>query len=520
MGTFTTTTTPTTHLGLLLAALIVILLIMTDSTHSARTRLKNRIKIKYNLECHLPQCETNDPNTSAVNLFQVMSSNPETPFKTNFIWSNIGGPPMVIATSSRQESNLLIDWESLIGNNHKQTTNLQSETLTTSTPASNPPAPSSNTPTPIVTSKPVSQPTEGFHFNVTQDAAIGLLIEKIVLFDDTDRSGLFQKDKAHVEIDWNQVIWDLASKTIYEKDDFLKSLLRMKSNHKVMGGNLLIKLAIPRNYKAERQQEVPHLKLNNQSMSIVVVVDGMQPPASFKNPRLAITMVVIVQSPSNQVTLSTNSEPLISDEYTPGVFHIKKLQFKTKPNESQARKVDDNSNNPYVYPEGQTPEAKAALEGASPAVPAYTADANNVGFLYWKEVAYTDRRKIISRTVDVYDNEISMSMDTLPNISQPFYQYFKYEPSVGPKPEYKLYRFEMIFGKGESTYSATNFTDFSFVFGLGGAPRERYFSFLVKAVIFVCFCLPLLVMLAGLGYLMLRRFRRNGDTELLLAAES
>lgn len=404
---------------------------------------------------------------------------------------------MVITTSSSQESRLLIDWESIL--NVKKDTNQLSN-------GTNP--------------QPPHQPTTGFHFDVTPDASIGLLVEKVIIFDDINKDGAFTPDKPRVEIDWGQIVWDLASKTTYHKDDFLKTFLRMKTNHKYLNGNLLIKLAIPRDYKADRQKEVPHLKLNNHSISIVVMVDGMQAPPEFKHPRLAMTFVVVVQSPYDEMSLDTDSESLISDEYTPGVFRIKSLQFKSKQDQTLAaasiQQPAEIRSSPEVY---------AAIDGTTTsapqlAPPTKAAARENLGFLYWKEVAYTDRRKIISRTIDVYDSELKMGLDTLPNISQPFYQYFMYKPTSGPKPEYKLFRFDLIFGKGDATYSSTNFTDFSFVFGLGDAPQEQMFSFLVKIIIFVCFCLPLLVMLAGLGYLMLRRFSGHGDTELLLAAES
>lgn len=499
--------------------IVCIILAQAASLHqsslSARTRLRSTLDVKFNLDCHLPQCNSTDPDKSAVNLFQVISSNPETPLKTNFIWSNIGGPPMVITTSSTQESNLKIDWHAILepkqdvsngsnNNNSEQTTTL---------PA-NQDQNASSTVKPTPQPSPPTPNTSGFHFDVTQDAAMGLLVEKIVLFDDADKSGLFTPDKPRIEIDWGQIVWDLASRTTYHKDDFLKTHMRMKANHKYLNGNLWIKLAIPRDYKADRQKEVPHLKLNSQSISIVIIVDGMQPPPEFKNARLAMTLVVVVQSAARQISLDTDSESLISDEYTPGVFRIKSLQFRSKQDQAINVPHVDEQNSSNLYAEIDGKPAKSVAPDA-PLI-----NREKLGFLYWKEVAYTDRRKIVSRTIDVFDSEMQMSMDTLPNISQPFYQYFKYQPSIGLKPEYKLYRFELIYGKGDSTYSSTNFTDFSFVFGLGDAPQEQIFSFLVKVIIFVCFCLPLLVMLAGLGYLMLRRFRRNGDTELLLAAES
>lgn len=392
---------------------------------------------------------------------------------------------MVLTTSSSQPSSLNIDWEVLL--NGKQ-----------------------------------SNDSSGFHFNVTQDSAIGLLIEKIILFDDVDKSGLFTKDKPHIEFEWADIIWDLASRTTYHKDDFLKTTFRIRPEHKYLDGNINIKLAIPRDYKADRQKEVPHLKLKNQSVSMVVVVDGVKPPAEYNNTRLAMTFVVVVQSPLGEVSLDTDSETLISDEYTPGSFRIKSLQFKTKQGQAASNSLatEETNDNPNIYAEidgenkvfGSTPLKQKPLPNSP--------NGDKLGFLYWKEVAYTDRPKIISRTIDVFDSELQMPLNTLPNISQPFYQFFKYQPKEGLRPEYNLYRLELIFGKNGASYSSTNFTDFSLVIGLGAAPQEQLFSFLVQIVIFVCFCLPILVMLAGLGYMMLRRFRRNGDTELLLAAES
>lgn len=480
---------------------LIALSIIISKCECARTRLRNTLDVKFNLGCQLPQCNSSDPEKPAVNLFQVVSSNPESQDKTNFIWSNIGGPPMVITTSSSQDSSLLIDWDLLL---NTKTTNDNSKQSNETTSAQPTPAPS-------------PPRTDGFHFNVTPDAAIGLLVEKIIFFDDTDHSGLFTKDKEYFEVEWRDIIWDLASRTTYHKDDFLKTHLRIRPKHPYFNGNILIKLAIPRDYKADRQKEVPHLKLNNQSISMVIVVDGIQPQPKFKNLRLAFSFVVVVQSPNGPVSLDTDSESLISDEYTPGVFRIKSLQFKTKSgvtttSNSQSSGLDQINEN-FADIEGQT-------EVLPTKQPIKKPPTDKLGFLYWKEVAYTDRRKIISRTIDVFDNERPIDMDTLPNISQPFYQYFKYKPSNGIVPDYKAYRFELIFGKDNASYSSTNFTDFSFVFGLGAAPQEIMFSWFVKIIIFVCFCLPILVMLAGLTYLLLRRFRRNGDTELLLAAES
>lgn len=489
---------------------------------SARTRLRNTIEVRYNLGCNLPQCNSTDTNQSAVNLFQVISSNPDTPAKTNFIWSNIGGPPMIITTSSSQESSLNIGWDAILNPNkindpHTEQPPSASSSMTPAGQNSDPNATTTSTTTPPPPPPPPKPVTTGLHFNITQEAAMGLLVEKIILFDDTDKSGSFEQNKPHIEIDWGQIVWDQASRTTYHKDDFLKTHLRMRPNHKYLNGSLYIKLSIPRDYKADRQKEVPHLKLNSQSISVVVMVDGIQPPPGYKNTRLAMTFVVVIQSGSNPVALDTDSESLISDEYTPGVFRIKSLQFRSKQDSSTpAPQVEDQSSSSGLI---AVIDGKPATSVA-PVAPTPMINRDKLGFLYWKEVAYTDRRKIISRTIDVFDSEMEMDMKTLPTISQPFYQFFKYEPPSGPKPQYRLYRFELIFGKGDSTYSATGFTDFSFVFGLGAAPQEQIFSFLVKVIIFVCFCLPLLVMLAGLGYLMLRRFRRNGDTELLLAAES
>lgn len=468
---------------LFLSLVQVIITQQISQVHCAKTRLRNKLDVKFNLDCHLSQCSSADPDKPAVNLFQVVSTNPEAPEKRNYIYSNIGGPPMVITTLSSQASDLNIDWEVLL--NGKQ---------------------------------PAANETSGFHFNVTQDASIGLLVEKVILFDDIDKTGLFTPDKPRIEIQWADIIWDLVSKTSYLKDDFLKTTLRMRPNHQYLNGSILIRLSIPRDYKADRQREVPHLKLNSQSISMVITVDGIQPPSTFINTRLAMTFVVVVQSPTGQVALDTDSESLISDEYTPGVFRIKSLQFKSKPVSSTATAQPADEIDPGIYAMTSGDENNRRVMSSTNPTPIHIDD--KLGFLYWKEVAYIERPKMISRTIDVFDSAIQMPFETLPNISQPFYQFFKYKPSFGPKPDYKLYRFELIFGKSDSSYSQTNYTDFSFVFGLGAAPQEQMFSFLVKIIIFVCFCLPILVMLAGLAYLMMRRFRRNGDTELLLAAES
>lgn len=443
---------------LLLAAILYITNINTSI--AARTRLRNVLDVRFNYACptDIKKCNSNDENEPAVNLFQVTSSNPESPDKTNFILSNIGGPPMVIMTSSLHDSKLLVNWKAI----------LETEDYNGS---------------------------DAFHFNETQNAVIGLLLENIIIFDDKNQTGQFTPESDNFTIDWARVNWDLASRTTYLKDDFLKITLRMRPDHPYNDtiGNIQIRLAIPRDIKADRQTEVPHLKLGTQSLSVVVIVDNLQPPRAFTNPRLYITFAVVIQS-SSPITVDTDSEPLISDEYTPGIFKIKSLQFKSK------------------QPPSKTSQDETAL--LKPA-------NENLGFFYWKEVAYTDRRKIISRTIDVFDTTTDYkTLSKLPNISIPFYQFFTHKSNDDSSAQYYLYRISYMYGKGNTLYSTTNFTDFSFVFGLGTAPREQMFSFLVKIIIFVCFCLPILITIAGVAHLMLRRFRRYGDTELLLAAES
>lgn len=433
-------------------------LLLSNFNPISCSRMRNKLDVLFNHGCPetLPQCSADIENVPATNLFQVTSSNTESPTtKTNFLLSNIGGPPMIIMTTSTQDSELTINW-------------------------------------PVILNNGIMNDTNAFHYNHTQDSAIGFMFEKLIVFDDQDKTNTSK----FFEVKWDKVVWDLASKTTYVKDDFLKITLRTRPDHPYNNtfGAIQIKMAIPRDIKADRQKEVPHLKLGGQSISVAIIVDNIQPNEKFANPRLLMTFVSVVQGPENAaVVCESESESLISDEYTPGVFKIKSLQFKQK---EPGFKFDDRSN---------------SIE------PNNLIQNGHLGFFYWKEVAYTDRRKLISRTVDVYDEHKEHLWSTLPLTSRPFYQFFNHKGSNAGQNH--LFRINLIFGRGDSVYSATNFTDFSFVLGLGTAPREQIFSFLVKIIIFVCFCLPILVTLAGVGHLLLRRFRRTGDTELLLAHE-
>lgn len=415
-------------------------------------KVRNIMNVRYNYNCSLAQCSSNRTDKSAVNLITIESESPDSPLRNNFIWSNINGPPVIITASTKKSSALKINWPELLPN----ATNEDEE-------------PNSKT---------------GLYFSESQYGAIGIMCERIYIFDDDDKTGLYTEGKPSIDIDWDKIVWDSAAKTTFHKDDFLRTIFKMRSNHKYLDGSITVKLAIPNSNNANRQKEVPHLKLNNQSISVVFIVDNIQPPIDLKlkNPRLAMTFAVVIQSPTESVTLDSDSESLISDEYTPGVFRIKRSQFQNS--------------------DKDTPLS-----------------SKNLGYLYWKEVAYTDRRKIISRTVNVYDTATKYDLSTnLSTKSPPFYHFFSHQPSKG---YYSLYRFNMIYGKGDTLYTPTNFTDFSFVFGLGEAPQEQLFSVLVKLVIFLCFGVPLLVMLVGLGFLVLRNIlRKNDDSELLLAAES
>lgn len=436
----------------------------------ARTRLRNTLDLKFNLHCDLEECKSNDRNISAINLFQVVSSNPENSDKTNFIWSTIGGPPMVIATSSHNDSNLNINWRSLINATHHKN---EIEDL--------------------------RREDSDLHYDVDQDATIGLMLEKIILYNDTDGNTVFNPSDHHVQLPLSNINWDLASKTTYHKDDFLKTVFRTREP--IMNGNLTVKIAIPRDYKADRQKEVPHLKLNGQSISMVIVVDGIKDRENYTH--LHFAFVVGVQSPSDGIFLNKYNESLISDEYSPGAFRIKSLQFGVNQSSSEHTETE-NSFDDDLKPTEKSPKA------------------DDLGFFYWKEVAYTNLRKLISRTIDVIDSEEGpyefKNISELTRSSPAFYQYFKHKPSKGSK--YMFYRFELNFGSNDTQYSPTNYVDFSFVFGLKTAPQEQKFSFLVKVIMFICFCLPIAVMIAGLAYLTLKKLSQNSDTELLLAAET
>lgn len=381
---------------------------------------------------------------------------------------------MVIATSSSQESNLRINWTTLLNDTHNEPDNHENES--------------------------------GLSFESVQDASIGLLLEKVIIFDDINGDGIFNSlSEPHRSLNMSSINWDLASNTTFFKDDFLKTYFRMREQ--IWGGNLIVRLGIPRDYKADRQKEVPHLKLSSQSISMVIVIDGMQAPREFTASHLHLSFVVVVQSPSNGVDLVPTSESLISDDYSPGAFRIKSLQFEVAKNSHDSSKLSDESS----FDHDTKPK--------SPVLP-----NENLGFFYWKEVAYTDKRKLISRTIDVSDSEEGPlefnKLRNLTSISPPFYQYFKVEPKKEPYPTYRIYRFELNFGRNDTYYNSSNFVDFSFVFGLGTAPQEQMFSFLVKIIIFICFCLPIVVMIAGIAYLMLKRFSQHSDTELLLAADT
>lgn len=445
--------------------------VFISQTHSARTRLRNTLDVKFNFKCDEKECNfATDQPGSAVNLFQVASSNPESPDKTNYILSTIGGPPMVIATGSSQESNLIINWETLLRDPGREPDELNHT---------------------------------GLYFDSAQDASIGLLLQEIILYDDTNGNSEFDPTEEHHAADMSELNWDLASKSAYTKDDFLKLNFRTKKAIPNISSNFTVKLSIPRDFKADRQKEIPHLKLNNQSISMVIAADGMQIPTSWTRGRLHVAFVVVFQSPKTKVKMNKSKESLISDEYSPGAFRIRSLQLVTD------GKSSNMENKPSFDDDAKAPELDKPV---------------NIGFFFWKEVAYTDRRKIISKTIDVIDTEtdiLSWEKDRLKNLtikSAPFYQYFQQRPMKEPNSDYKIFILKLNFGREDSNFE--KFVDFSFVFGLGTAPQEQMFSFLVKIIIFICFCLPIVVMVAGLAYLMLKRFSQNSDTELLLAAET
>lgn len=125
-------------------------------------------------------------------------------------------------------------------------------------------------------------------------------------------------------------------------------------------------------------------------------------------------------------------------------------------------------------------------------------------FIEWKPIAYSKDERIIANTLDVHNSGFASS--NLTNASLALNAYFN---------KSRAFKYSYTFGNADDPpFNKTSYNSFSIVFGVG-QPPDQFLSFLVKIIILVGFGLPAIVTVLSALWLVVQKFRKRNDDDLL-----
>jgi hypothetical protein len=211
--------------------------------------------------------------------------------------------------------------------------------------------------------------------------------------------------------------------------------------------------------KEDRNTDLPHLLLNDQSSSIEFVIDSIEP--RFNMSKFGLNVVYLTSL--NQV--QTSSKRTIDDEYTPGTFKIWNAE------------ISDSSNSSVVR-----------------------------NFLQWKPVFYFSDPKSLENSTITRQYDLVEKSALSSGLGQVFFDsgvnFTAMNISYGLEGDEKDGYF----------YKQTNYSSWTFSVGLSRPPVEKM-SIVVTVVIIVGFGLPAAVILIGLVVMIAKKLRGSRQSE-------
>lgn len=209
--------------------------------------------------------------------------------------------------------------------------------------------------------------------------------------------------------------------------------------------------------------ELPHLYHSSQSMQIDLIAKNLT--SNFTTPRIAIEFFFLTSEKKDEGSFKFNKRRNLDDEFTPGIFDVFDI-------------VSPRSNND--------------TRGA---------------FFQYRPVCYITKDRTVSGSTELRQGNITDLITKEDDVEDKFkftlpYSYYGYDLMTQV-----VQGMNITFGlEGDGFYSKTNYTSFSLLMGIGGAPIEKLSRFVI---VFAAIGLgvPLLVLVTGGIYVGIKRYR-------------
>jgi hypothetical protein len=254
---------------------------------------------------------------------------------------------------------------------------------------------------------------------------------------------------------------------------------------------------VSKHEKRERSDELPHLEFTGDSVQLELVLDNLptRSPRSRFSVELALVSTDKRQSQDDSSKSHMYWEKSLDDEFTPGVF---KLFNWCTTNKTDEDSVDDGGiglDAPQKWTQG---------------------------IVQWKPIAYTrtvlepDKTTTNSRGVThsspLTDPSIFLShREVLTNTAL----YALYGEQLW-STNMSLSAMNLSFGDPKDGFyrdihTNIGYLSWSFSVGVGQVPPTDHLSWMVMVIVLVCVGLPMLLLVAGFTYLLVRRFLRSRE---------
>jgi hypothetical protein len=260
--------------------------------------------------------------------------------------------------------------------------------------------------------------------------------------------------------------------TFNQSDPHVVKKLRQKTTPRIIGhfdadgiftfsdeeeSNMTVTVTLSAAIHKNRFVDLPHLIMSPSSFHVQVVVAG-DPLLNYTNCRVILDMDLFHRKIPSDVAVIT--ETTIDDEFSPGVFS----------------------------------ETTAKI------------DANPNSYVQWKPVAYNKADRIIAHTVDISVSVAKLNASVSSSVMTGY----------SSSNDFEVSSVRFCFGAAKDTfYSEYQYTDFSFVVGLG-VPEKDGLSFLVQVIIWIGFGIPVLALITASIYLTVKRVRARVSERRLL----
>lgn len=296
---------------------------------------------------------------------------------------------------------------------------------------------------------------KAINFSSDPDYVFATVIDKIVLFNDTNDTSNYSDPSNNNVMNFNPLSlrWDIVNLT---ESDGKKVQLEVNATHISQNGSFCLKFTAF-GYK-NHADDLPKLLHTANSMQIDIIANKIR--SNFSSPRIAIELLTISSEDEREGSYKLNRIRNLDDEFTPGIFDVYNLLSPRSDNNTKG------------------------------------------GFIQYRPVCYTSRYRSVSSSTESRHGNLQNVKEDEFQYSMP-YNYF----GIDDLKSHLKQAINITFGMpGDGFYSHTNYVSFSFLVGLG-APAIEPLSMFVKLFSAIGLGVPLLVLIIGGIYVAVKRYR-------------